>query len=208
MLRHHLLMWRQGAAALSYPARNALRFLAAAQWRGVRGDAERYNESQQRCYEGEFGVIAGRQSICPSVAPCTQRCSELTTGRPWIGKVWPCVVTKRSGTSPPVTPNRLSGHPDSEVDCDGDLVSLSYALHDLGATEQENGRRGAAHAERASEGASDGKLVPGEFRLRREVDCLFFKSFSTIWLAAVLGRGGAARAEGAYTRGTGTNTGP
>jgi hypothetical protein len=26
------------------------------------------NESQQRCYEGEFGLIAGGQSICRSVA--------------------------------------------------------------------------------------------------------------------------------------------
>ena len=107
-----------------------------------------------------------------------------------------------------MTPNRLCGHPESEVDCDRELVFLSYALHDLGATEQENGRRGAAHAERVSKGASDGKLVPGEFRPRREVDCLFFRVFSKIWSAAVLSRGGTARTVGAYTRGTGTNTGP
>ena len=30
----------------------------------------------------------------------------------------------------------LVRHPDSEVDCDGELVFLSYALHDLGAAEQ------------------------------------------------------------------------
>jgi hypothetical protein len=76
-----------------------------------------------------------------------------------------------------VTPNRLCGHPESEADCDRELVFFSYALHDLGATERENGRRGAAHAERASEGASDGKLVPGEFRPRRQVDCFFSTLF-------------------------------
>jgi hypothetical protein len=38
---------------------------------GVRGDAERYNESLQRCYKGEFGLVAGGQCICRSVAPCT-----------------------------------------------------------------------------------------------------------------------------------------
>jgi hypothetical protein len=59
-------------------------------------------------------------------------------------------------------------------------VFLSYALHDLGATERENGRRGAAHAERASEGASDGKLVPGEFRPRRQVDCFFQLFFDNL----------------------------
>ena len=74
-----------------------------------------------------------------------------------------------------MTPNRLCGHPESEVDWDRELVFLSYALHDLGATERENGRRGAAHAERASEGASDGKLVPGEFRPRRQ-GIVFFSS--------------------------------
>ena len=47
-----------------------------------------------------------------------------------------------------MTPNRLCGHPE----CDGELVFLSYVLPDLGATDQENGRPGAAHAERASGG--------------------------------------------------------
>jgi len=36
-----------------------------------------------------------------------------------------------------MTPNRLCGHPDSDVDWDGELVFLSYLLHDLGATDQE-----------------------------------------------------------------------
>jgi hypothetical protein len=62
------------------------------------------------------------------------------------------VVAKRRRTLPLMTPNRLCGHPDSDVDWVGELVFLGYALHDLGATDQENGRRGAAHAERAPRG--------------------------------------------------------
>jgi hypothetical protein len=107
-----------------------------------------------------------------------------------------------------VTPNRLCGHPESEVDCDRELVFLSYALHDLGATERENGRRGAAHAERASEGASDGKLVPGEFRPRRQVDCFFRGLFRQSGWQPFRAEVGLRGPVGAYTRGTGTNTGP
>jgi hypothetical protein len=76
------------------------------------------------------------------------------------------------------------------------------------ATDQENLHRGAAHAERASNGTSDAETSSGEFRPRQEVDSLFFEYISTIWMAAVSSRGGATRAEVAYTRGTGTNTGP
>ena len=73
---------------------------------------------------------------------------------------------------------------------------LCYVPHDLGATDQENARRGAAQAERASKGASDAKLVPASSGHDGGWIVVFFESFSAIWLAAVLGRGGACAGRG------------
>jgi hypothetical protein len=44
---------------------------------------------------------------------------------------------------------------------------LSCVLHDLNAAEQENGRRGGVHAERASNRVSDAKASSREFRPRQ-----------------------------------------
>jgi hypothetical protein len=74
-------------------------------------------------------------------------------------------------------------------------VFLSYVPHDLGATDQENARRRAAQAERASKGASDAKLAPASSGYDGD-GLSFFESFSAIWLAAVLGRGGACAGRG------------
>lgn len=102
-----------------------------------------------------------------------------------------------------MTPNRLCGHPE----CDGELVFLSYVLPDLGATDQENGRRGAAHAERASR-ASDAKLVPASSGHDGRWIVFFSSLFRQSGWQPFWAEVGPARAEGAYTRGTGTNTGP
>jgi hypothetical protein len=106
-----------------------------------------------------------------------------------------------------MTPNRLCGHPDSDVDRDGELVYLSYA-HDLGATDQENGRRGAAQAERASKGASDAKLVPASSGHDGGWIVFFSSRFRQSGWQPFWAEVGPVRAQGGYTRGTGTNTGP
>jgi hypothetical protein len=110
-------------------------------------------------------------------------------------------VTKRRGTSPLITPNHLCGHPDSDVDSDGELVFLSYVPHDLGATDQGSDRRGAAQAERAAKGASDAKLVPASSGHDGRCIVRFFESFSTTWLTAVLARGGACAGRGGVDSG-------